>query len=365
MTHRRPLKHRIVAKHATGDKPKPYLDVNASFTTSECPDCSKAKGTRCFICKKVHTVETKHKGDTVVNGETTISLNQINESLAKKSVENADDAAMEAPTAQEEPTAGGTGQTAADLQASGEDVPALLFRCDSCRRPAHYGCIGSDDEIERWQEQENWVCSDCRTWGAPDAVLAWRSLDEKVNEAEGDSRLPLSQGNGSARKPSSPGKPTPPASLPSHKDITCEAEYLVKFQEESFRHAQWVPHAWLFAKYRQRLRNFLVKGPLIDIQPERTGEADEQEDHLDNFSLSPLPDAMDRIPKEWLTPDRILETKYKPRGGWADVDSVNMKNLTTVPEESISRIAKIYVKWQGLPYESGGSLEGIVRAVQS
>lgn len=241
----------------------------------------------------------------------------------------------------------------------------LLSRCTQCRRAAHYSCIPTPDAVDQWQYSWDWHCDDCKAWGPIDAVLAWRPLDwEKARGVNDKTPPPASP---KRLDPGSPGKrPAVTSDLPDHKLPWWNAEYLVKFKETSFRNATWVPHSWLYSAYRQRLRNFLVDGPLVDIKPDnstRDGEEDVEEDHLENFNLAPTPDAFDKIPKEWLTPDRILDVSLRRKSGsGADPRVLNMKNrISNDPEHTISRISKIYVKWQGLPYDAATWEEGFPR----
>jgi hypothetical protein len=216
----------------------------------------------------------------------------------------------------------------------------LLFRCKTCKRGAHYACI--KESIHTWQYSNDWRCKNCVSWGSPDAMLAWRPVSKDTDIS-------------TSGPPLSPNKRIiKPANLPDPKNPSEDAEYLVKFKEQSFRHVQWVPHAWLFAAHKGRLTHFLTKGPIIDIAPEQE-EDDDDEKGLDNFGLQANPDAIEKIPKEWSSPDRILEVFYWPKSSYgADyIPSANMKKLSDDPLESIDRIAKIYVKWQGLAYESG------------
>lgn len=224
---------------------------------------------------------------------------------------------------------------------------ALMFRCDFCKRAAHYSCIPEED-VREWQVHNHWRCKDCVTWGQPDAVLAWRP----VVDVDGDQAEAPASNASQPHPPSSPTRKTAkPADLPSHKDSAADAEYLVKFKDQSFRHAKWVPHAWLFSAYPHRLRNFLVKGPSVDIPIDN----EEDDDHLEDFGFAANPDGMNKIPKEWTTPDRILEVRYRAgRGNMNSVPSQEMgRKISDVPEDSVHKIDELYVKWQGLPYESG------------
>lgn len=47
-------------------------------------------------------------------------------------------------------------------------------------------------------------------------------------------------------------------------------EYLVKWVGRGFRHVTWVPHAWLMVVAMQKLRNFLEKGPSLNLITDET-----------------------------------------------------------------------------------------------
>jgi hypothetical protein len=72
--------------------------------------------------------------------------------------------------------------------------------------------------------------------------------------------------------------------MPNYKD-PLPREYLVKWTARGFRHVSyqafplywltlqkvtWVPHAWLVARAHQKLRNFLDKGPTLDLLTDAT-----------------------------------------------------------------------------------------------
>lgn len=261
------------------------------------------------------------------------------------------------PAKEVQPALSSPEKPAQDEEVSMPRAKDLLFRCIQCRRAAHYSCIPIPYPADVWQYSWDWHCDDCKNWGPIDAVLAWRPLDWEKLGTDGRS-TPPPPSSPKRLDPGSPGKrPAVISEIPDYKAPWWNADYLVKFKETSFRNATWVPHSWLYSAYKQRLRNFLVDGPLIDITPDnatRDGEEDVADDHLENFSLAPSPNAFDKIPKEWLTPDRILDVRLKRKSGTGgDPRVLNMKNrISNDPEDTITRISEIYVKWHGLPYDT-------------
>lgn len=332
-----------------------HLSINKTFKIASCPDCLKPEGSTCKFCRQKEPVRDITEGIEKSFGpsedQSAPSSSTAANDTSQKSVPAGDDTSKDASpghsTSEENPT-GGNAEPANEKD--------LLFRCTQCRRTAHYSCIPDPHPADLWQYSWDWHCNDCKTWGPIDAVLAWQPLDWNESKADKDGTPAPSSPKRVA--PSSPGKqPTLATEIPDHKAPWWNAGYLVKFKETSFRKATWVPHSWLFSAYKQRLRNFLVDGPLIDITPDnatRDGEDDVAEDHLENFSLQPTPNAFELIPKEWLTPDRVLDVRLKRKSGSGnDPRVLNMKNrISNDPEDTLSRVSEMYVKWQGLPYES-------------
>ncbi|CAO1615466.1 unnamed protein product [Parajaminaea phylloscopi] len=229
---------------------------------------------------------------------------------------------------------------------SDDNVP-LAFRCKRCFRVAHYNCIqqvtGLDtlDEVAASRQLADWKCVDCDTWGEVDVILAWRPAHSMVEGQEAESRA-------SWQAPHKASEDLP-------------RDYLVKFKHTSFSETQWVPHIWLRSTYYISLRRFLAHGSKLDLDPSpidafnktkgpndaaQPSQVDgEQADqraakprqsaaalHFEQekqrrrskrlqlaLTLSretgevmrgpppPAPDAQQRIPKTWTTPDRVLD----------------------------------------------------------
>ncbi|KAG9018869.1 hypothetical protein FRB90_008806 [Tulasnella sp. 427] len=127
----------------------------------------------------------------------------------------------------------------------------LLFRCSTCKRPAHYEHIapltdGAPEGVEAIAQsyQENWSCQDCRRWLYKlDKIIAWRPYPADAVEAPRNADTPINY----------------KSSLPR--------EYLVKWEDVSFRHLEWVPHMWLLTTNQQKLRNFLTQGAKVRLYP--------------------------------------------------------------------------------------------------
>ncbi|OWZ62862.1 hypothetical protein AYX15_05060 [Cryptococcus neoformans] len=141
-----------------------------------------------------------------------------------------------------------------------------LFRCLRCRQAAHYEhlkvpkSLGGNPDLEEiahnyqthTDDGDAWTCHQCRAspWGI-DIVIAWRPLP--------------------ATSPF-PSLPPPPPKTPLYKAIL-PREYLIKYSSRSFRHVEWVHHAWLSGIAPMKLKRFLEKGPLLDLVTDETLEA--------------------------------------------------------------------------------------------
>jgi hypothetical protein len=291
------------------------------------------------------------------------------------------------------------------------------FRCRRCFRTAHYECLqqlsGEDelDEAALARQKAGWKCIDCDAWGDVEVILAWRPQADTELEPRSQYHL--------LRKPSDDLK----------------RDYLVKFKNLSFRETQWVPHHWLSLVAEGQLRYFLAHGTRLELEPiseqgpglvtpplppvslppsqasQRTSNTPRRSKrqrllltaHRETGEVlrgPPAPEAgaQGRIPKTWVTPDRILDVYFhinsiapsdlkpltkaelrrlrrRPRqitkeGHGADiaeeknrldispeyvhisqVDEYFLESITETEMETLMPTAKILVKWDDLEYE--------------
>lgn len=190
---------------------------------------------------------------------------------------------------------------------------ALLFRCFTCKRVAHYQhlplpqTLSSGADLEEIVEHytQTWLCADCSSYrDGVDRIIAWRPYPPNAVEP-----------------------PRPPDEIPNYKS-PLPREYLVKWLDRSFRRVQWVPHMWLVSTHQAKLKNFLTGGSKVELlkvaEQERDETAPDPIFEIDDdsrassikpgivSSFSPLeaaPDAEKRIPSAWKTIDRILEVR--------------------------------------------------------
>lgn len=186
----------------------------------------------------------------------------------------------------------------------------FLFRCLTCKRLAHYEHLTKPEssigdyitDIAQYY-QKRWLCHDCLSFVYPlDLILAWRPYPPNAIEPPRDVNEPV------------------------HYKSRLPREYLVKWQDRSYRRTSWVPHMWLVSTHPSKLNNFLTKGPNVDLtEGSITGEMavdDDQPSGLFAVSRDPsekretpahslpnaaVPDAEDRIPLPWKTVDRVLD----------------------------------------------------------
>ncbi|KAK0208177.1 SNF2 family DNA-dependent ATPase [Desarmillaria ectypa] len=188
----------------------------------------------------------------------------------------------------------------------------LRFRCFTCKRLSHYEHLPKPpnhaaDTVAEIAEhyQRNWLCHDCASFTYPlDKVLAWRPY------------------------PANAVEPPRSVSEPPNYKSPLPREYLVKWEERSYRRLNWVPHMWLLSTHPFKLRNFLTGGAKVEllatskkqIEAEEPASIFEEADQSRASSVKPgtntpqLPqdamlDAESRIPPEWKTVDRILDIR--------------------------------------------------------
>jgi len=300
-------------------RPRTELDADAEHLLAECPACLKPNARRCFQCALVGCkplAPANDDGDVVVVGS--------------------------------------------DQQGSGGVEPGLMFRCKTCRRAVHYECCApeTDDETVEMRAQSymrEGQCHDCWRWQTPlDGILAWAPDKHEQDKYAGLGESALNTDE--KRFP-----------IPSAKDPTAPVEYLVKWKDMSFRRVDWVPHAFLAAKFPAKLNNFLTYGPRINLDPPPEGnelEDDEVSIFTENdpsakqhqMSGSPPkadPDAEQRIPAAWRTVDRILDAGFQQkRPGDPPKFYLEMPHwiLESHPAETIGKVEQIDVKWGDLPY---------------
>ncbi|KAF6816237.1 chromatin remodeling complex subunit [Colletotrichum sojae] len=180
----------------------------------------------------------------------------------------------------------------------------VLFRCTMCKRGWHYEHLPSahtDSDVTDIRDQRlseysvDWKCHECGTTSHKiQTLVAWRPADKK-SFAEGMTFTDLSED---------------------------EKEYLIKWQDCSYFHCDWMPGAWVFGIASGTMRNAFAKK-----------DADQ------NLCLKMT--KADAIPEEYLLPDIIFVAKVK-----------HARARTLEEEmERIGSVDKIYVKFQGLGYD--------------
>jgi chromodomain-helicase-DNA-binding protein 4 len=196
----------------------------------------------------------------------------------------------------------------------------LLFRCRLCKRLAHYAHLpppntGFDEAVEdinveaiaeHYQRDQDWSCADCISFVyRAEKILAWRPYPAEALQPD----LPDGESI------------SPKMHLPR--------EYLVKWQDRSYRRVQWVPHGWLASMHTSLLRNFLLHGSRVKLlehavredqvanavseggvgglSKESDGPQSKAEVRSEGSASLPSPDAERRIPPAWKTVDRVLD----------------------------------------------------------
>nr|XP_019045482.1 hypothetical protein I302_05872 [Kwoniella bestiolae CBS 10118]OCF24412.1 hypothetical protein I302_05872 [Kwoniella bestiolae CBS 10118] len=292
------------------------VDESATFICAKCvlnPDC--------FVCHKDKIKEKNPKPESKEDAEGG-KANDVNRSEKM----DVDDPENRKPQEEE-----------VEVEAEEEEtIPK--FRCLPCKQSVHYEhldvphSLGQDPSLPEvafhYQHETDggdaWICHQCREWiWTVDIVIAWRPSPANAVEPE------LEEDEKANWKDALP------------------REYLVKWTGRGFRHVSWVPHPWLQVLSRQKLQNFLEKGPNLDLitdetlaakgdemaQPtisNLTAEDDQISGRKSGHALEhgsnaqdgkkewkgigpgPEKDAESSLPIEWNTIDRVLDVMLLP-----------------------------------------------------
>ncbi|KAG5636366.1 hypothetical protein H0H81_008284 [Sphagnurus paluster] len=261
---------------------RPGLDA---YQTTEfiCSAC--IKGGYCMGC-----MELAIEPDATPNVPNGISLTQADE--------------------QDVPMHDGIGEDVTGFDRPPDDTQReLLFRCFTCKRIAHYRHLpfpysSNDTAAEIAQHYtQSWQCADCASYRfGVDKIIAWRPYPSTAVE--------VSRGHDE---------------IPNYKE-SLPREYLVKWQDRSYRRVQWVPHMWLLSTHHAKLKNFLSSGSKVELL-KVTADEPVIDDNIPSFEIgdesrasstkpagdtpalpqTAIPDAECRIPPSWKTVDRLLD----------------------------------------------------------
>ncbi|KAJ1311388.1 hypothetical protein OPQ81_009880 [Rhizoctonia solani] len=307
-----------------------WLDEATEFICGQC-----SKGGRCIVCKE----ETAPR-PAPVPGEGSSAANAIDLDTPPPEKANQIEVALEPP---KEASDSPSKPSPLEPVKPGEirtryvpfGAPQILFRCITCRRPAHWQHLPPRDPKDKKQNTasqiaqaylkpgpEQWKCHECVRLKYPvESILGWRPDPPEALET------------------------LAPGEIAKPKDML-PREYLVKFKERGFKRVEWVSHMWMLAMHEGLLRHFLKDGtklPLLEDDSEeyleKIGKAEEVDhkgegqvsadrtlDVLPVFARSrsisaeadakpkpeydetpgPMPDAQLRIPNSWLRIDRVL-----------------------------------------------------------
>ncbi|CAK9780669.1 hypothetical protein CC85DRAFT_293493 [Cutaneotrichosporon oleaginosum] len=291
------------------------VDDVASFLCSRCEAFPV-----CFVCKerKVHgSLENTHGA-----ADDPIDVDEDGDSQARSS--------SRFPRKPRHTSASQTEAESASNLIKSDPAP-LLFRCKRCKQACHYEHLRSPFPVgqryslprlaDAYQHPApdggaDWECHVCRDlpWFV-DRIIAWRPFPADAIEPDLE-----------------------PEELPNYRD-RLPREYLVKWTARGFRHSTWVPHGWLVAVAPQKLRNFIEKGPQLDLVTDDTlaakgdetiaptitavmeelnatarhhREKDVLEAKWEGHGPPPDPDAQANLPLPWCTVDRVLDVWLAP-----------------------------------------------------
>jgi chromodomain-helicase-DNA-binding protein 4 len=244
---------------------------------------------------------------------------------------------VETSFSEQNPRSGSQGQDSTILSKD------LLFRCRLCKRLAHYAHLPPPDGVtndnaeevdveaiaEYYQTDQDWSCADCVSFVyRPEKILAWRPYPANAQQLGS----PLGESIG--------------------PKMHLSREYLVKWQDRSYRRVQWVPHGWLASVHAGLLRNFLAHGPKVEllgyavredqvaneVSEGGIGGASKDSDdsgpklevRSEGAALLAVADAERRIPPAWKTVDRVLDVLM-----WSPPDQTLNKKRKTGKETKV------------------------------
>ncbi|KAI9630755.1 hypothetical protein KEM48_013654 [Puccinia striiformis f. sp. tritici PST-130] len=322
---------------------QPYIKLSL-----KCPACVKPYGCQCMICGHQHST-------TAVSQDGNKATPAVEP--PQKNTEGAPASAVDGKS-QIEPD---------EVTATKLSKEPIIFRCTSCRRAVHYSCLPAvgdeyptelDDIAEYWQM--DWTCAECDELAeiSVETILAWRKPVPKALDTVRDSQSGNQELTGSLHdQPKGRSKDSKTRqTLPSPKDPFEQAEYLCKYEDFSFTDCSWVTHSYLVAKHPAKLRNFLIKGPALDLKQFSGGDADESgdssaadsdEDDGLPFNLDPDQDAQSKIPKAWLTPEKILSIEFEDE---LLIEDIKEADIPETPEEMYEMMDRAYIKWEEQSY---------------
>ncbi|GAA5963733.1 hypothetical protein JCM3765_006830 [Sporobolomyces pararoseus] len=308
---------------------KVEIDVNNILKIEKCTSCEKPAGTTCFVC-----------------GSSGKLVTDFERSHHEQSTKEEEDVKME---------------DAKEAPPSDEIVPGLMFRCQSCKRAAHYGCL---DQVQFDDAETTFVnhtlsyfidriCHDCFFYEGQsqlevDAILGWKPT-ESSKPPEGEKVKDQNSGKEFI--------------LPNAKDSTFPAQYLIKWKGWSYRDLDWVTHSWLSTRYQSRVSYFLANGSTVSFEPSKeelgedtddleidAKEAQAQQEVDYPLSLIPGEDIEDRVPQAWKTVDRVIGVTYKSPVTGEFMSFEDFSNRPLDDRESVKYVHTAYLKWCGLPY---------------
>jgi hypothetical protein len=185
-------------------------------------------------------------------------------------------------------------QTVLDSSNLSNDVPA-----ESSNALSKDPTVSKSDILEIYTDSDYWRCNECRQYvdKKVEMVLGWRSYK--------------------------------PVSIAEDAPDDFYYEYLIKFEEESYARATWVPATWLSGISYIMKSNFDAK---------RTAEIHTSEDV---------------IPEAWLRADIIFDVVYE-----GDLSRNAMKFKSEIAERNaLPKVTQALCRWQKLKYEESMSLD--------
>ncbi|CAG8606189.1 11841_t:CDS:2, partial [Acaulospora colombiana] len=189
------------------------------------------------------------------------------------------------------------------------NIDKLLFRCTRCHLAAHRQCIPPLYDEQDLNEKmvyyrSKWTCHFCHKWEYNiDKILTFRRIP---TEDDGDNTLSMEIDD----------NPIPF----EESDEFFETEYLVKFEDTSYRNVEWVPGPWLMGVAPGKFRNFIKSDP-------------------EQLPVEVV------IHSDWTKVDRVLDVEYEDGKTLRDLlNNMNSKKKT----KKSSGKTKIKTNWEDI-----------------
>ncbi|CAG8601442.1 2670_t:CDS:10, partial [Acaulospora morrowiae] len=193
------------------------------------------------------------------------------------------------------------------------NINKVLFRCFRCYLGMHQQCLpplNNEKTIEDKMKfyRRKWTCHFCHKWEYNiDKILTFRYTSTKGKDND-DSLMEIDN-----------------LLLFDEFNAYFEVEFLVKFEDLSYRNVEWVPGPWLMGVAPAKFRNFIKSEP------------------------EPLP-VETVIHSDWTKVDRVLDVEYEDGKTLRDLLNSMTSKKKSKKSSGKTKIKSALIKWKGIKY---------------